>query len=68
MDSSYLSPEADSENPLGGDKGSAVCTGDDPPAGAVQWVVVGVPFPNGWALTGECTCLGSDARVGRVWI
>lgn len=40
------------------------------------WVVVGVPFLMGSALTlGDlnrqwqlCTCVGSDAEVGRIWI
>lgn len=45
--SSYQSPEADSEDPLGGGKGSALCTGEDPPAGAVRGMVVGVSFPDG---------------------
>lgn len=32
---------------LGKGKGSAVCTGEDPPAVVVRWMMVGAPFPNG---------------------
>lgn len=46
VDSSHLPPEADSEDPLGEGKGSAVCAGEDPPAGVDRWMVVGAPFPN----------------------